>query len=1005
MNRLITLQVFLCLLCTGDNALYAQNAANTRPLMKDFIGINTRSSDGPDYAAKFGFVREYHEWSDDTGFDQDGIANCPQNLLSFNPSNSEARLIDLDDYYGRLSNRVSPCMKWLAPEMRGLQWYNATIQEQKPLCGNIEALDQESPEAYFDYARWVSIFTARYGKADICAIPGSPFCELINNTVVDKDVLGASISGLGSVRYMELGNEPDKWWYDTALRNKPNALWQMMPQQYAALLHAAYDGAGKSPAFGLSPSGSAYLGIKNIDPDIKVAMAGISDFRGRWLKEMLDKAYSLRATNPNAVKKIPFDILNIHHYLSNNANIGGAYIDNNALWNTYDYYGLNNTGLSPEQGQLKQRCARFFERLFSEISNPEIRNELSEMAFWLSEFGYDTNNNSAVKAKTAQGNQSYFTTQAQWLVRAYLELSAAEYEYNGKKIALEKAVAFDLRDGAAYGEGNQYSPGGYLYTHCGLLTKELKPKRSWYFVQTLKNTLGETRFSGDLNATGSFTFDNGGTPPRIYYYRSDSGQRYLAIWSPTSAGVNDRKLTLSASDILAAIDEPDFSSLETFTIISMQDNGEKGVRKGFDVTAGKLVFDNTSIPVSETPFFVWLGQKTDDPQINAPISVAPTVTASCNGALLEWATNADPAGHWKVLYAQRSYFPDFADCQDYRFTDLLGSGYVQTYTTDLTAAHKRLLMEGLKPNTAYLAFMVYINPQGVASKEPYVVCFSTNNSTPCVANPCLMVEADDDCGGTQSDFCKLVVENAGSALNNFCPGGAGCLSGNPQAVIGCNTYSAATGCGAGFLYPENQLWSVCNQPGVALTFDKAFLLDAIRFYHHSGMDPVEIYYTTCDAPDEKIYLTTFRPAGCNQWVSITNNLPTEPVKRLYFNKVFAYGKSRVPRVKIGKLHFCGQETGDCGQKPVSPKTSAVMPNPLLVFPNPNSGTFSIRWSESGFDRLSVFSADSLLLIQSSIPAEERIWDADLSAFPPGIYFIRLSGSGKKPISGRVLVEK
>lgn len=82
-----------------------------------------------------------------------------------------------------------------------------------------------------------------------------------------------------------------------------------------------------------------------------------------------------------------------------------------------------------------------------------------------------------------------------------------------------------------------------------------------------------------------------------------------------------------------------------------------------------------------------------------------------------------------------------------------------------------------------------------------------------------------------------------------------------------------------------------------------------------------------------------------------------------------------------------------------------MHKPLLVFPNPNKGMFSIRWSESGFDRLSVFSADSLLLIQSNIPAEERNWDADLSAFPPGMYFIRLSGSGKKPLSERVFVEK
>ncbi len=973
--------------------------------MKNFIGINTRSSDDLAYIRKFDFVREYHEWSDDTGFDQDGIPNCPQNLLSFSPSNSEAAVIDLDDFYRQLSGRVSPVMKWLAPEMRGLKWYDPTLQEQKPLCGNIGSLNQDLPESYIDYTSWVSVFTARYGGNDVCATPGNPYCNLINGRVIDKDILGASRSGLANLQYIELGNEPDKWWYDSEFRNKPNALWQMMPGQYAALLDAAYDGAGKSPAFNISDSDPSFLGIKNIDPDVQVAMGGISDFRGRYLIEMMEKAYDLRASNPNAVKKIPFDILNLHHYVSNNPNIGAAYINNNALWNTYDYYGLNANGISPEQGQLKQRYERFFERLFSGISSSDIKNELAEKDFWLTEFGYDTNNGSAVKAKLAQNNQSYFTTQAQWLVRSYLELSAVEYQYNGTKITLDKVAAFDLRDSGDYGEGDQYSPGGWLYSHCGLLTRDFKPKRSWYYVQTLKNVLGETRFTKDLNPDGLIQFDNGGVPPRIFYYKGDAGQRILTIWSPTSAKVEGRQLTLPVAGMLAAINEPDLTGIDSYTLIRMQDNAETGAKKGYDVTNGKISLDAATSTVSETPVFVLLGEKTDDPNVISPMTGTPQVTAFCNGALLQWDTDADPDGSWKIFYAQKNSLPNYADCGEYKNIDLLGSGFVHTYTCDLRADRKRLLIEGLKANTQYVAFMVFTNAEGISAREPDVVCFSTNTNPPCVINPCLQITSGGDCGFMTDDICKLVIENAGAAYNGSCQGTAQtCVSGNPVTMIGCGTYESG-GCNKATLFPADQLWSLCNKPEAIIEFDNAVRLDAIRFYHHSGIDPIDIYYASCEHPDEEKLLTTFHPTDCNNWVTIFNNLPAKPVKKLYFRKIFAYGKARTPSVKIGKLHFCGEELPDCGQKPDQKVFLREENDGFQAFPNPTTGRLRIMWDETGYSELSVFDSGGVLLIMQVLPDNGRITEIDLSRLSAGMYFVRLTGEEKKPLQRKVVLKK
>ncbi|MCB0528080.1 MAG: T9SS type A sorting domain-containing protein [Saprospiraceae bacterium] len=974
--------------------------------MKDFIGINTRSSDNLRYIEQFGFIREYHEWSDDTGFDSDNTPNCPQNPLRFNPSNSQAAMIDLDHFYERLSGRVSPCLKWLAPEMRGLETYNPVVQEQKPICGQLSTIDQELPESYLDYTRWASIYAARYGSNDVCAYPGSAYGALINNWVIDKDQNGAGISGLGRLKYLELGNEPDKWWYDSEFRNKPYALWQMMPEQYATLLHAAYDGAGKSAGFSLPGAQSSFLGVKNADPDIKVVMGGLSNFRGRYIVQMLDRAYALRSANPEAKAKLPFDVFNIHHYLSNTGKVGAAYIDDNALWNTYDYLGLNSTGISPEQGQLRQLYIRFFERLFSEIGNDSIRDELSAKEFWLTEFGYDTNNNSPIRAKLSQGSQSFFTTQAQWLARTYLELSAVEYAYKDQKIVLSKAAAFDLRDMGDAGEGDLYNPNGWLYTHCGLLSFDFRPKRSWYFVQTLIDVLGETRFEKDINTDGLFQFDDGGQSPRIYYYKGESDRRVLAIWSPTASKISGKHLKIPVDALLNRIGEQDLNTLDSFTVIDIQPFSTHGHRKGYYVADGNIFLDDASSAVSETPLFVVLGKKPDDPVITAPLSGIPVVESYCNGISLRWETSGKPDGHWKVLYALKSNLPAAADCGEYQNFDLLGSGYVHFYTDDLKADRKRLLVEGLTANTEYVIFMVYVNADGIPARYPVVICASTNSSTPCVINPCITVEAGGKCGQSQADYCKLAIENSGFAYNGNCPSASstGCISGNPQAVIGCNTYQMSGGCGASFQYPKSQLWSTCNNPEITVIFNHPVELDAIRFYHHSMLEPIDIYYATCDQPEERKYLTTFSPMKCNQWVSITNNLPADAVKKLFFHKVFAFGKSQSPEISIGKLHFCGTELSECAEKPGARSGMSTMPAEFQVFPNPTSGNFRLRWENSGYEQFLVFDAGGGLQRQYQVPKGSHSYEGALFDLPAGMYIFRLTGPERPPLQKRIILQ-
>ncbi|MEI6410680.1 MAG: T9SS type A sorting domain-containing protein, partial [Bacteroidota bacterium] len=881
------------------------------------------------------------------------------------------------------------------------------IQEQKPICFDQGPVNQYAPEAYWDYAKWVSVVSARYGARNVCNNPFDPTCGLLRSAVMDGDVVGAGVSGLGFLKYMELGNEPDKWWYDDVNRNTPNALYQMMPQQYAALLDAAYDGAGKSPSFLIPGDPGSYLGIKNIDPQIKVAMAGLSEFRGRYMIEMLESAYSLRASNPAIAKKIPFDILNIHHYCSSNPFIGADYINQPALWNNYDYFGFNDKGVSPEQCQLRKRYERYLERLITEIPTDAIRKELLKMQYWLSEFGYDTNKGSWVKAVLEQNNQSYFTTQAQWLVRSYLELAAVEYEYEGQKMVLDKVAAFDLRDVGPHGEDVDASPNGGLFTHSGLLTNDFKPKRSWYHIQTMIHVLGDTKFTKDLNPTGAIQFDNGGAAPRIFYFKNPDGKRVLAIWSPTATKVTDRHLTIPLSVLAQNASDYGISATDRYTIIQPTDNNEAGARLGFDVSGGNLKLDASTVSISETPIYVVLGQKISDPAVRYP-AATPRLSPYCNEALLEWNPASSNGCTWNIYYARKNLLPVYTNCMDYKSVDLLGNGVVQTYRTGVPLETGRLLLNGLAASTPYVLFLVYVNAAGIPANEPLVFCFSTTDIRPCVFNPCFTITAPEGClGAYATDYNKLAIENEGTTYNFDCPPTqqGPYTGGDPKNIINCAAYSTGTGCGNPFLFPDSQLWSVCNKPEVVVEFKTPVLLNAIKFYHHSGSDLVEIYYGSCKKPNERIYVTTFRPNSCNTWVSLNENMPLAPVSKLYFRKITARGRNINPNVKIGKLHFCGSFSTDCGsienRQNMIPDLNETQ-DAFCLSPNPATGEVKARWGRPNYSTIRLFNLAGSLVLSMPLSDDQKQARLDVHGLPQGVYVVELEGEGMAPLRTRLM---
>jgi len=297
------------------------------------------------------------------------------------------------------------------------------------------------------------------------------FAARYGSTVVDEALLKLKDdqprrSGLGLVRYIENWNEPDKWWKGRAA--------YFSPFELAAMCSADCD--GHRGAMGRT------VGVKNADPNMKFVLGGLAIPELEYIRAMQLWADFHRDGD------FPADVLNFHHY-SNDA--GGQ-------------SGRPTAGISPEADGLRERFQRIVEFRNRYLPGKEI---------WVSEFGYDTNPKSVQRAP-AIGSASAEEVQGQWIVRSYLALAAA---------GVDRAQQYMLRDVNA-GSTVKFNSSG--------LTSEKwnrhQPKRSWFYVATLRHVLGKTRFEREI--------PSGDDCVRIYRFRSaDPACRYVdAVWCPTS---------------------------------------------------------------------------------------------------------------------------------------------------------------------------------------------------------------------------------------------------------------------------------------------------------------------------------------------------------------------------------------------------------------------------------------------------------------------------------------
>ncbi|HMR85308.1 MAG TPA: hypothetical protein PKE30_19325, partial [Niabella sp.] len=307
-----------------------------------------------------------------------------------------------------------------------------------------------------------------------------------NAKVPDSTLLLASnqsrVSGLGLIKYVEDWNEQDKDW------EGPEA--EFSPEEYAAMASADYDGHCNT----MKKFGKRY-GVKNADPSIKLVMGGLASLNLDYIKKMKTWFEQNRSD-----KKFAVDVLNFHTY---------------AFKDGISWQG-GGPAVSPEDAGFREKMA----------SIVRYRNEnLPGKEVWVSEFGWDTNPES-VLSPPAIGSMDTEEVQGIWLIRAYMAFTAA---------GVDRAQTFVSRDGDPH-DKTWFSTSGLMGPK-----GDFTPKKSWYYVATLKNTLTNMRYIG---------WETSADPDILIYKFKDihSSKGAYVLWAKTSKDYKVSQFPLQLSE-------------------------------------------------------------------------------------------------------------------------------------------------------------------------------------------------------------------------------------------------------------------------------------------------------------------------------------------------------------------------------------------------------------------------------------------------------------------------
>jgi hypothetical protein len=271
---------------------------------------------------------------------------------------------------------------------------------------------------------------------------------------------------------------------------------------------------------------------------MKFVMGGLAGLELDYIEDMRTWFEKNRSD-----KKFAADVLNFHCY----------------AWKSKKGWEGGGPPKSPEEADFKQQLEEIIDYRNSKLPGTEV---------WVSEFGWDTNPESPLCAP-AIGPFDIQEVQAQWLVRSYLAFAAA---------GVDRAQMYMLRD---------VDPkSGIWYSSCGLLGPkgDWTPKKSWYYVYTMKNILQDMYYDGEETAAD----------PNVLIYKfknRKSGQRVYAIWCKTSSNYISRNFKLSIGEL---------KTVEKIELIPGKTNGISAPLK----TSQKSIL----LDVTERPTFIRLSK-------------------------------------------------------------------------------------------------------------------------------------------------------------------------------------------------------------------------------------------------------------------------------------------------------------------------------------------------------------------------------------------------------------
>jgi hypothetical protein len=280
-------------------------------------------------------------------------------------------------------------------------------------------------------------------------------------------------------------------------------------------------------------------GIKQADSSAKLATTGLATDKLDIMYGAYRESKSQRGYNPDGTVNVPWDIINIHMYSS----AGGQ-------------YSGSEGGLPPEQGMLRQiREYVWF------VENYSPKSEL-----WISEWGWDANQNSPLAAKTYGQYTNGRQVAAMWHVRAMLLFA---------KEGLDRAQAYRLYQDSNEDDTNstqfatmaglrENSPGNVTRTVVGDYFKQIQEFRNYTYSSEV-----------NTNITG------------VYCYKFINGTNtFYALWSEENTNIVSNSPVFTERTGTFPVPVPNNSNLK---IRQFVDDGS-GVMSTLNVTASGTTY-------------------------------------------------------------------------------------------------------------------------------------------------------------------------------------------------------------------------------------------------------------------------------------------------------------------------------------------------------------------------------------------------------------------------------